>query len=1207
MTITTQDIKLFASKVMSDVPEGGGGPTGTVLQSGKSNNIFRDVREQDRAGGNLSMRQVHLGITSGDTDVAMGCNLIISEPPTDPNVSVVLMATDNDFATRDVDIARLEAGFVAATSYPGVLMGDHIRGMRSLSIVQGVDASLPVPGDRLVLVYRNGVGLGSTQYVSVIKVEDQVRTYEDDRGKFERRVLTLQLGQALDRDYPGFEVTRYAVTDANLNANTRIRTTVWGNASKYYGVQPLTAAAALGDYTVQAASMYERLVPAAQAETPLLDVRTNGQQQGLVATGDAVSRSITQVFTTAASMYTGSPFMPGSLAITRDGITITDKAGTLVQGGTEVGQADYENGLLTLSTSVWGSAGGTHAVAYTPADLPQMLTRQRAIQVTGPSQSLTYAFVFEGAPPLPKTLVVSYLAQGRWYVLRDDGGGALRGQDAAWGVGSVDYETGAVLLSLGALPDIGSLILIQYQSDAQVSAIDADLFTWGPRLYAALNASGEASETPGGKTLAPGSVAIHWTDGGSKTATDDSIGGLTGDATGTVDYSAGVVRISPNTLPASGTVFMLDGNAGTPDVAAGVSINGGSLGAGNITPGTVQFDLGGTLGYAPGAYGADITRALSYRTKDITLAVADDTQGTLYAIDPGNNQRINLGTVDYSAGTIHITNLAPAVDKYDATGPSVIYTDGSESPWNTHRNAGARTRTLTITSTTVAVTYSNGLPSAHSVSIPVTQWQAQLQVIEPYRLQGVSFGVGDSRYQQTMAGALLRNIDSTTGAGLPAGTIVGGAGRIQVQAWPAGASPALQDVRGLLLPAGVGVALPGAAFSTYLRTAAAPLRPGSFSVLGTMQDGTTFNVTADNAGVINGTRVKGRVDVQYGFAELYFVDPNGDEEITVDLAHLGIAGVTTMPADMAMLDTLRYNAVAYEYIPVDPEIIGVNPVRLPSDGRVPIFQAGDYVVVHTQDALAAQTVTDNQLIDLGVERLTRITITGDDGAEITHGWARDLDAGTVHILTCDDWAQPVRIGWSIEHMAVVREAQISGQLTLNRACTHAFPLGKSFVSSALMLGDRYARVSRMFDQQTWDGITYADAPIGNVATATYNDAAAPVQVDNTGAITQRWALHFLTTTTVRVVGDKVGVVLASASIGADIAPINPNTGTPYFRLLQEGWGSGWAAGNLLRMDTVGAGSGFCIVRAVQPGDYTSLDHRFALLARVDIDRPGVGD
>lgn len=193
-------------------------------------------------------------------------------------------------------------------------------------------------------------------------------------------------------------------------------------------------------------------------------------------------------------------------------------------------------------------------------------------------------------------------------------------------------------------------------------------------------------------------------------------------------------------------------------------------------------------------------------------------------------------------------------------------------------------------------------------------------------------------------------------------------------------------------------------------------------------------------------------------------------------------------------------------------------------------------------------------------------------------------------------------------MALVREAQIGGQITLNRPLTHHFPAGgKSYISSALMLGDRYARVSHLFDQEAWDGVSYLDFVSGKVATATYNDTANPVLVDNTGAITQRWALQFLTPTTVRVVGESVGVVVASHPIGNDLAPINPNTGTPYFTMKKEGWGSGWAAGNLVRLNTVGAGAGFSLVRAVQPGDYTELDHRFAILARVDIDRPGIGD
>ena len=49
MTILEGDIKLLASRVMDDVPEGGGGPTGTVIPYGGSNHIFRDITEADRA------------------------------------------------------------------------------------------------------------------------------------------------------------------------------------------------------------------------------------------------------------------------------------------------------------------------------------------------------------------------------------------------------------------------------------------------------------------------------------------------------------------------------------------------------------------------------------------------------------------------------------------------------------------------------------------------------------------------------------------------------------------------------------------------------------------------------------------------------------------------------------------------------------------------------------------------------------------------------------------------------------------------------------------------------------------------------------------------------------------------------------------------------------------------------------------------------
>ena len=57
MPIQSGDVKLLKSAVMADVPEGGGAPTGTVIEDGISNSIFPDHYELDRAGGRVNQRQ----------------------------------------------------------------------------------------------------------------------------------------------------------------------------------------------------------------------------------------------------------------------------------------------------------------------------------------------------------------------------------------------------------------------------------------------------------------------------------------------------------------------------------------------------------------------------------------------------------------------------------------------------------------------------------------------------------------------------------------------------------------------------------------------------------------------------------------------------------------------------------------------------------------------------------------------------------------------------------------------------------------------------------------------------------------------------------------------------------------------------------------------------------------------------------------------
>ena len=505
------------------------------------------------------------------------------------------------------------------------------------------------------------------------------------------------------------------------------------------------------------------------------------------------------------------------------------------------------------------------------------------------------------------------------------------------------------------------------------------------------------------------------------------------------------------------------------------------------------------------------------------------------------------------------------------------------------------------TDQSVTIRYANTTPNADSVGGIANELRVSVSTLPNRVLRGARFRLGSDSYSQMAGDTLMANPSPTTGGGTPAGSVASTIGRVTLTTWEAGNAPTVQDWRGLLVPPAEGVAAPYTAFQTAFRTASAPLRPGSLSVLGTMQDGTTFNVTAGVDCKINGTRVKGIVDYEHGLVRLWFVDPNGPVEMNSDLTSLGIAGLTTIPADLALLNSLRYNAVAYSYLPLDAELLGIDPVRLPSDGRVPIFRPGGFAVVGHTGKITA-TVSNAQTIDCGRVRLSRVRVVGADKAVIHTGYTTNLEAGTVTITDVTGYSQPVTIEHRIEDMAVVRDVQISGEISFTRALTHAYPSPGSYVSSALMAGDLKSRVSIFFDQATWDGITWSDTAVGNSATATYNDVLAPVLVTNAGAVTERWALRFTNSTTFDIIGEHVGVV-GTGSINTTTAPINPATGVPYFSLDALGWGTGWAAGNLLRLNTVGAMFPVWVVRTVQQGAESVQDDSFTLLVRGDVDRP----
>lgn len=392
------------------------------------------------------------------------------------------------------------------------------------------------------------------------------------------------------------------------------------------------------------------------------------------------------------------------------------------------------------------------------------------------------------------------------------------------------------------------------------------------------------------------------------------------------------------------------------------------------------------------------------------------------------------------------------------------------------------------------------------------------------------------------------------------------------------------------------------------RTQSAPVAPSGFAMQITGIDGTQYVATAGNDGLVTGAGVRGKIDYLAGLFELNF----GDFVLDSALTPAEKAEWWYSAADVGAVESgriwrprvvdprlLRYNAVTYFYLPLDAEIIGLDPVRLPQDGRVPIYRVGSYVVVGHTGVVGPAALSAGQTINCGRVRLSRVQIVGSDGQLIQSGWTADLEAGTVTAQDVAGWVQPVRVRHRIEEMARVSDVQINGQLTITKSLTHEFPIG-SIVSNALMTGTLRARVSHLFDQSTWTG-RWQDTVDGSEALASYNDTLAPIVVTNAGALSERWMLRFTSTTNFDCIGEHVGVI-GSGSVNTDFAPINPISGVPYLIVRALGWGLGWAPGNLLRINTVGAMQPYAAIRTVQPSEAAGTDYRFELTTRGNVDR-----
>lgn len=254
MTILNIDIKLLESERMTDATDGGGRKTSRPIVDGEAGNIFPKVSRLDSVAGRANLRKIYGVVDTENLDTYAGAHAVITDAPDNDRIHVTLFSTGSDFDTRTEARDRIESYVVAGPASRMALFGRQLNGQKAVLAFQRPTEPLPEVGEVYCLSLETTAGdVVRQQYVRVTDISHEIRVFEDDKGTFEVRVITLQIGSSLRYTFEGSAPGRAigASSDAAL-----LRTTSIADSSNYYGITPLAADADMGDLTIQVASVY---------------------------------------------------------------------------------------------------------------------------------------------------------------------------------------------------------------------------------------------------------------------------------------------------------------------------------------------------------------------------------------------------------------------------------------------------------------------------------------------------------------------------------------------------------------------------------------------------------------------------------------------------------------------------------------------------------------------------------------------------------------------------------------------------------------------------------------------------------------------------------------------------------------------------------------------------------------------------------------
>lgn len=1168
MTITPQNVKLYESQRLTDEDDGGGRATGNEIVDGNINNLFPDISRLDRTIGDVALRKAFVGIDTNNADVYLGAHAIIVEPPADPLVSVVIFDAGTESDTRLSAQNRVESYVVKGARATFELLGSQYENQRQIVCIQREEVSIPSAGD--VFLLQEGA---NEQYVRVTDVEEEMATfaYESNGNfiEFDRRRMVFGISAPLDFTFTGGQPTPSGTTSPNAD----IFTTEVADAARYWGSKRTVTPALAGDLSVKVDNLFLPLVPSSQTEQPILDRSLHSQttEPKPAASAAFTDASILAMYVTSTTLqlFLKRSAVRGSVQLTLGGSLYTDGSNGVLNRTTGSNpfatlQIDYALGAITgTRDSGTGSGNISGSVTYLPGLSSPGRQQSHAQAVVLSNRGYNWVASFTAVKPMPGTMVISYMALGKWYEVRDNGTGQLTGA----GSGSINFTTGSVLVSLLALPDVGTSIIYSFYMavDGEYTELNGTLATAIPEIVIQLQ-----------EGVAPFSVVVTYTVGGlTKTLTDQGNGTMTGTGgTGTINYAFGIVTIKPNFLHDDGTTFNATYSNGVSLTAANLNQNssgtvGGTMGPGQVMPGSFSM----TARYFEGAY-----YRFSESLKDNGLGAIIGGRGT--------------GTINYATGawsyTYNATRNEPIISYYTHH----EYRNDGTLPTHT-RVAKSTDNIITTKVQGWAIRWrAAGDPGLAATPVNIDPTELKLQLLtpgdDPILANSLMFSFAGSVYFDKN-GVLYKNHDSKTGAGVACGGVDYQARSVTLETWPAGAAP------GIVIISGVTASIKVYTSAAIFRTPSAPVRPLSVTITATDIDGNILSATSDEDGEFNENGIFGTINYESGIIDVLFTTDKDDPQ----------AAIMVQP-------DATYNAVLYSFLPLDANLIGIDPVRLPSDGKVPIFREGDVVVMSHTATTAIGTPTANQTVTLARDQQASIVVYDSLDRKLDPAmYTADREAGTVHFVptgfalqdeATNPLTPPMKIKDRIEHMSVLNDIEITGELSFNSPLAHDYPATETVVSTALLWGDLNSRVWAEFTQKTWNSGTpnWTNARIGDDTTAQYNNIDHPIEWANNGAVTEKWALWFYSSSAFYIVGEQLGVI-GQGNITTDCAPVNHNTGNPYFVVRAAGWGIGWATNNVLRFNTDGCLGAIWLARTVLSGPSSQQNDQFTLQVRGDAD------